>query len=175
MEADYWVWVATSDQEPYRGFDPSEVRAAFCWSVKARSGEHIADDWNLCDASRHDYHAGLILPAATAAMEHVPEGHSVHVFSDVKFFTDKLDIDPSTRISTGYKRKDKKPLAYHDAWRTIDAVVARRSLIVSAGRPPESHDPFSLSWRVARELERVKANASKTARNIGLSFSDWDL
>jgi hypothetical protein len=173
-EADYLIWVATSDQGS-GGSGATGVRAAFCWVVRQREGEVVAGNWNPGDAGLHVYHTEAILPAATAAFESVPEGRTVYVFSDVKFVTDILNADMSARMAAGYVRSDKKPLAYQEQWKTLDAAVARRTLRVGAGRPPVSAEPLSDGWRVAREFDWVKEAASRAARNIGFSFSDWDL
>lgn len=170
----YWVWVATSDQGS-GGFDPTDVRATFCWVVRTCDGQLIKSDWNAGSSGVHDYHTGAIIAAAAAALGHVPKGKSAHIFSDVSFFTDILDADRGSRVASGYIKTNKKPLAYAEQWKALDAVVSERSLTVTAGPPPKNCIEPSAGWRINNELTAVKEAASQAARNIGLTFSDWDL
>jgi hypothetical protein len=171
-EADYWVCVATSDKGG--GMFADDVRSEHCWCARSRNGE-LFDTATGSNTVTAGYHTAAILPAATEALGHIPAGSRVHVFSDVKFFTDILDEEPSVRVHSGYLRRDKQPLAYQPEWKHLDGVVAERSLCVSAGRPLKRGDPQSLEWRLAVEFEAVKEAAKRSARNIGRPFSDWDL
>jgi hypothetical protein len=174
-EADFWIWVASADRGGSGPFD-AEAEAEYCWCVRSRDGKHVqSDKKSVLQARVNDYHTAALVPATRAALGCVPKGSKVHVFSDVQFFTDILNEEPTVRVESGYLRRNRKPLAYQDEWKALDRVTAERSLRVSAGLPPKSDTLSSLEWNLSRELGVVKEGASKAARNIGLRLKDWDL
>jgi hypothetical protein len=127
------------------------------------------------NAGVEEYHPAILLDGAAEALEEVPEGSTVHVISDLTFFTDILNANRSERKARGYLRTNGKELAYRKQWEAIDAITEDRSLTVSAGPPPKDAAPNSPRWVLATRFGHTKDDASKAARNIGIPYKEWDL
>ena len=110
-----------------------------------------------------------MLHAATEAVAQggIPEGSHLHFISDLSFLTDLLNEDRAARRATGYLRKSKprRPLAYADKWRELDAALDKLNLTVSAGRPLSDESRWPLGG--------LKLWATEIRRNIGRDPSEW--
>jgi hypothetical protein len=172
--ADFWAWVASAHRGGSNPFD-EEPQAEYCWCVRSRDGKLVKfDNKSVLQARVKGYQTAALFPAVREAFACIPNGSHVHVFSNVKFFTDILNEEPSRRMKSGYLRTDKEPLAHQEEWKALDTTRTERSQRVSAGPPPKWEVAGSLEWRIAFTFKDVAEGASKAARNIGIRFRDWD-
>ena len=103
-----------------------EPQAEYCWCVRSRDGKLVKfDNKSVLQARVKGYQTAALFPAVREAFACIPNGSRVHVFSNVKFFTDILNEEPSGRVKSGYLRTNKEPLAHQEEWRALDTHQSR--------------------------------------------------
>lgn len=158
--------IATADQE-IDSFTKL-ARCAYAWTlIDDETTEAIGQGTSAAKPPRQGRHTDELVSGLAEALQKVELNSTVYIVSDVSFFVKLLNDGTGSRVASGYKRKDKRPLAYEEDWRRLDTLIAEKHLRIWAGGPRNEAE--------ARDFQGLKGWAKKCARNIGRSWSDWDV
>jgi hypothetical protein len=162
---EFVLYIATADAE--KDAFAKIAQPSYCWSINSADDGILDAKCSAFQKTPEGRHTDELVPQLARALTVIPESSAVYVVTDVSFFADILNTTAASRVASGYKRKDKKPLAYREAWIAVDKIVGDRLLSISAGRPRNAKE--------ARVFADVKDEAKECARNIGVSPGQWNV
>ncbi len=165
--AEFLVWIATSDKDGHKLFDPAP-QSAFAIVCRKRDWSLVGSQTSNGSAAASDYNARALVIAANIALQRMPAGASIHIITDQDWFSGMLNDSRSERMKRNYMRPNlKSKYSYENEWRQLDLTANERGLKLSSSRP--------ITEAEKREMAEVKEAASQCARNIGRPHSDWDI
>lgn len=130
---DEYIWAAAIDVQ--NRWERS-AKAGYSWEVVRRSPEVRKSASSLFKQPVPDHQTRGVLIALLDAIEALDvDVRTACLFCDVDFISDIINMGIAERRARGYKRKNRRPLAYVDDWQSLDEKLAGRGISLIARRP----------------------------------------